>query len=151
MYMIILSKTSTKFISSPELIFYYIQCNNIFMYKSQWHVPVTCPNDLHSLMKKKKTHRNVIFCYALNSVTFGPLSSLYVVNQPPTDNPAYYLLTSICYLCCPGTRELPNWVILFQHLKMLAMTPALHSSQVWHFTSSSPSLMDLLCTTSSLF
>ena len=38
-----------------------------------------------------------------------------------------------------------------QHLKMLAMTPALHSSQVWHFTSSSPSLMDLLCTTSSLF
>ena len=38
-----------------------------------------------------------------------------------------------------------------QHLKMLAMTPALHSSQVWHFTSSSPSLMELLCTTSSLF
>ena len=38
-----------------------------------------------------------------------------------------------------------------QHLQMLAMTPALHYSQVWHFTSSSPSLMDLLCTTSSLF
>ena len=149
MYMIILSKTSTKFISTPELIFYYIQCNNIFMYKSQWHVPATCRNDLHSLMKK--THRNFIFCYALNSLTVGPLSSLYVVNQPPTDNPGYYLLTSICYLCCPGTRELPNWVILFQHLKMLAMTPALHSSQVWHFTSTSPSLMDLLCTTSSLF
>ena len=38
-----------------------------------------------------------------------------------------------------------------QHLQILAMTPALHSSQVWHFTSSSPSRMDLLCTTSSLF
>ena len=92
--MIILSITSTKFICSPELIFYFIQCNNIVMYKSKWHFSVSCPNDLHSLMKI--THRIFIFCYALNSVKVGPLSSLYVVSQTPTDNPGYYLLTSLC-------------------------------------------------------
>ena len=66
--------------------------------------------------------------------------------------------------CVPLTRSLKiAWRVFcvagrsqttvrpLQHLQMLAMTLALHSSQVWHFTSSSPSLMDLLCTTSSLF